>query len=55
MTYDSCGTQGRAYDGVRVFIYGACSTTQGLHAVLLRVGKYSGVYVFFTIITHTEQ
>ena len=36
--YDSCGTQGCTYDGVCLFIYGACSTTQGLHAVLLRVG-----------------
>ena len=36
--YDSCGTQGCTYDGVSLFIYGACSTTQGFHAVILRVG-----------------
>ena len=27
------------YDGVCLFMYGASSTTQGLHAVLLRVGS----------------
>ena len=37
LQYDSGGTQGCTYDGVRLFIYGACSTTQGLHAVLLLV------------------
>ena len=38
--YDSCVIQGCTYiyDGVCIFIYGACNTTQGLNAVLLRVG-----------------
>ena len=52
--YDSCGTQGCAYDVVSIFIYGACSTTQGLHAVLLRVVIMSHMF-FAHIITHTEQ
>ena len=30
--------QGCAYDWVCLFLYDACRTTQGLHAVLLRVG-----------------
>ena len=38
MTLGYCSTQGCARDGVRLFIYGECSTTQGLHAVLRREG-----------------